>query len=173
MFVNVGMWLERFVIVVMSLHRDFVPGAWGMYYPTVWDWATYIGTIGLFITLIFLFVRFLPAIAISEMKELVSRGNQSSRPFPPRAGDGGSLVMSTHAHEGEVEVGLYGLMVEFEDPGGNCSPPPARCSEAGYKKVDAYSPFAGPRGRRGDRRQDDPPLVDLRWRPDRRSDRVH
>ena len=71
MVVNVGMWLERFVIVVMSLHRDFVPGAWGMYYPTVWDWATYIGTIGLFITFIFLFVRFLPAIAVSEMKELV------------------------------------------------------------------------------------------------------
>jgi molybdopterin-containing oxidoreductase family membrane subunit len=70
MVVNVGMWLERFVIVVMSLHRDFVPGAWGMYYPTVWDWATYIGTIGLFLTFIFLFVRFLPAIAISEMKEL-------------------------------------------------------------------------------------------------------
>jgi Ni/Fe-hydrogenase subunit HybB-like protein len=70
MFVNVGMWLERFVIVVMSLHRDFVPGAWGMYYPTVWDWGTYVGTIGFFITLIFLFVRFLPPIAISEMKEL-------------------------------------------------------------------------------------------------------
>jgi Ni/Fe-hydrogenase subunit HybB-like protein len=71
MFVNVGMWLERFVIVVMSLHRDYVPGAWGMYYPTVWDWGTYIGTIGFFVTLIFLFVRFLPAIAVSEMKELV------------------------------------------------------------------------------------------------------
>jgi hypothetical protein len=70
MFVNVGMWLERFVIVVMSLHRDFVPGAWGMYYPTVWDWGTYLGTIGLFLTFIFLFVRFLPALAISEMKEL-------------------------------------------------------------------------------------------------------
>ncbi len=71
MFVNVGMWLERFVIVVMSLHRDFVPAAWGMYYPTVWDWGTYIGTIGFFLTCIFLFVRFLPAIAVSEMKELV------------------------------------------------------------------------------------------------------
>jgi Ni/Fe-hydrogenase subunit HybB-like protein len=71
MFVNVGMWLERFVIVVMSLHRDFIPGAWGMYAPTIWDWSLYIGTLGLFLTLIFLFVRFLPAIAMSEMKELV------------------------------------------------------------------------------------------------------
>ena len=78
MIVNVGMWLERFVIVVMSLHRDFVPGAWGMYYPTVWDWATFIGTIGLFLTLIFLFIRFLPAIAVSEMKELVHVVGDSS-----------------------------------------------------------------------------------------------
>ncbi len=76
MVVNVGMWLERFVIVVMSLHRDFVPAAWGMYYPTVWDWATYIGTIGLFLTFIFLFVRFLPALAMSEMKELVHIVNE-------------------------------------------------------------------------------------------------
>ena len=51
MFVNVGMWLERFVIVVTSLHRDFLPSSWGMYAGTVWDWATYIGTIGLFFAL--------------------------------------------------------------------------------------------------------------------------
>src|SRR2546423_2632283 len=46
--VNIGMWLERFVIVVTSLHRDFAPSSWGMYYPTFWDWSTYAGTIGLF-----------------------------------------------------------------------------------------------------------------------------
>jgi Ni/Fe-hydrogenase subunit HybB-like protein len=69
--VNVGMWLERFVIVVISLTRDFMPSAWGRYSPTVWDWATLIGTIGLFTTLIFLFVRVLPAISIAEMRELV------------------------------------------------------------------------------------------------------
>lgn len=69
--VSIGMWLERFVIVVTSLHRDFMPSSWGMYYPTMWDWATYIGTIGLFFTLIFLFVRVLPAISIFEMRTLV------------------------------------------------------------------------------------------------------
>ena len=83
MVVNVGMWLERFVIVVMSLHRDFVPGAWGMYYPTIWDVATYAGTIGLFITLIFFFVRFLPAIAISEIKELVHKKNEPTGHHEP------------------------------------------------------------------------------------------
>ncbi|MDB6124982.1 MAG: Polysulfide reductase, NrfD [Pedosphaera sp.] len=72
LFVNVGMWLERFVIVVTSLHRDFVPSVWRMYYPTVWDWATFIGSIGLFLTLLFLFIRFLPMISISEVRELVA-----------------------------------------------------------------------------------------------------
>jgi Ni/Fe-hydrogenase subunit HybB-like protein len=69
--VNIGMWLERFVIVVVSLHRDFTPSAWGMYYPTRWDWATYAGTIGLFFTLFYLFIRFLPMISIVEVRSLV------------------------------------------------------------------------------------------------------
>ncbi|HYT76276.1 MAG TPA: NrfD/PsrC family molybdoenzyme membrane anchor subunit [Vicinamibacterales bacterium] len=70
MVVNVGMWLERFVIVVTSLHRDFLPSSWGMYYPTIWDWMTFVGTLGLFVTLFFLFVRFLPMISIFEMRTM-------------------------------------------------------------------------------------------------------
>src|SRR6266542_1711645 len=69
--VNVGMWLERFVIVVTSLHRDFLPSSWGMYSPTKYDWATYIGTLGFFVALFFLFIRFLPMISIFEMRTLV------------------------------------------------------------------------------------------------------
>ncbi len=69
--INVGMWLERFVIVVVSLHRDYLPSSWDMYVPTFWDWSTYIGTIGLFATLMFLFIRFLPMISIFEMREMV------------------------------------------------------------------------------------------------------
>jgi molybdopterin-containing oxidoreductase family membrane subunit len=71
MSVNIGMWLERFVIVVTSLHRDFLPSSWGMYYPTLWDWATFIGSIGLFLTLLFLFIRFLPVISIFEMRQIL------------------------------------------------------------------------------------------------------
>jgi molybdopterin-containing oxidoreductase family membrane subunit len=66
-----GMWLERFVIVVTSLHRDFLPSSWGMYTPTIWDWATFVGTIGLFVTLMYLFIRFLPMISIFEMRTLL------------------------------------------------------------------------------------------------------
>jgi molybdopterin-containing oxidoreductase family membrane subunit len=69
--VNVGMWLERFVIVVTSLHRDYLPSSWGRFSPTIWDWSTYFGTIGLFLTLLFLFLRFLPMISIFEMRSLL------------------------------------------------------------------------------------------------------
>jgi molybdopterin-containing oxidoreductase family membrane subunit len=69
--VNVGMWLERFIIVVTSLHRDFLPSSWGMYTPTFWDWSTYFGSIGLFLSLLFLFVRFLPMISIFEVRTLL------------------------------------------------------------------------------------------------------
>jgi molybdopterin-containing oxidoreductase family membrane subunit len=70
---NIGMWLERFVIVVTSLHRDFLPSSWDMYYPTMWDWMLYIGTLGFFVALLFLFIRFLPMISIFEMRELVEQ----------------------------------------------------------------------------------------------------
>jgi Ni/Fe-hydrogenase subunit HybB-like protein len=69
--VNVGMWLERFVIIVTSLHRDFLPSSWGMFRPTFWDWSTYTGTIGLFLALLFLFLRFLPMISIFEMRAIL------------------------------------------------------------------------------------------------------
>ncbi|MFQ5931874.1 MAG: NrfD/PsrC family molybdoenzyme membrane anchor subunit [Nitrospiraceae bacterium] len=69
--VNIGMWLERFVIVVTSLHRDFLPSSWGMYSGTVWDWATFVGSLGLFLALFFVFIRLLPMISIFEMRELV------------------------------------------------------------------------------------------------------
>jgi Ni/Fe-hydrogenase subunit HybB-like protein len=69
--VNIGMWLERFVIVVTSLHRDFLPSSWGRFSPTIWDVSTYVGTIGLFLMLLLLFLRFLPMISIFEMRTLL------------------------------------------------------------------------------------------------------
>ena len=71
LLVNVGMWLERFVIIVTSLHRDFLPSSWGMYWPTFWDWATFVGTIGLFLCFLFIFVRLLPLISMFEVREMV------------------------------------------------------------------------------------------------------
>ena len=69
--INTGMWLERYVIVVQSLHRDFLPSSWGMFHPTFYDWSALLGTLGLFAALMFAFVRLLPAIAMAEMRQLV------------------------------------------------------------------------------------------------------
>jgi Ni/Fe-hydrogenase subunit HybB-like protein len=73
--VSIGMWLERFVIIVTSLHRDFLPSSWAMYSPTMWDISMFAGTFGLFLTLIFLFVRFLPVISIFEVRTLLPDAN--------------------------------------------------------------------------------------------------
>jgi Ni/Fe-hydrogenase subunit HybB-like protein len=72
--VLIGMWLERFVIVVTSLHRDFMPSAWGMFYPTFWDWAHLIGSVGLFLALFLVFLRVLPVLSMFELRRLISRG---------------------------------------------------------------------------------------------------
>jgi len=79
LFVQLGMWTERYVIVVTSLHRDFMPSAWGIFHGTRWDWLTLIGSLGLFASLFFLFVRLLPAISISEMRDLVHQSSERAR----------------------------------------------------------------------------------------------
>jgi molybdopterin-containing oxidoreductase family membrane subunit len=71
LLINIGMWIERFVIVVGSLSQDFLPSAWGVFVPTFWDWSTLIGTLGLFTALMFLFVRLLPIIPTFEMRRLL------------------------------------------------------------------------------------------------------
>lgn len=73
-FINIGMWFERFVIIVTSLHRDFLPSSWGMFYPTKWDIMTFIGSFGLFLTMFCLLVRFIPIVAMSEIKTVLPKG---------------------------------------------------------------------------------------------------
>ena len=69
--INIGMWLERYVIIVVSLQKDFLPSSWNVFHGTKFDYMTFYGTIGLFAALLFLFIRFLPVISIAEMRELV------------------------------------------------------------------------------------------------------
>ena len=100
--INIGMWLERYVIIIVSLQKDFLVSSWNVYHGTKWDYMTYFGTIGLFATLIFLFVRFLPAISITEMKELVHQKQEQahSRATAARAAGtlGGGTLPGAHAH---------------------------------------------------------------------------
>jgi Ni/Fe-hydrogenase subunit HybB-like protein len=77
-FVNVGMWYERFVIIVQSLHHDFLPGSWGLFFPTWVDWLQMIGDFGLFFTLTLLFIRLLPMVAIAEVKGVLPMANPPS-----------------------------------------------------------------------------------------------
>jgi Ni/Fe-hydrogenase subunit HybB-like protein len=73
-FVNIGMWFERFVIIVTSLHRDFLPSSWGMFIPTVYDFGILLGSFGLFFTLILIFVRVLPVVSMAETKAVMEGG---------------------------------------------------------------------------------------------------
>ncbi len=79
LIVSVGMWLERYVIIVISLERDFLPSSWDIYIPTIWDWSLYIGTFGLFFTLLFLFIRVLPMINIFEMRMFLYQETEKAR----------------------------------------------------------------------------------------------
>jgi len=88
-FVNIGMWFERFVIIVTSLHRDFLPSSWAYFTPTVWDVTTFIGSWGLFFTMFCLFVRFLPMVAIAEVKSVMPEAD-------PHHGTGGDHAQGTH-----------------------------------------------------------------------------
>jgi molybdopterin-containing oxidoreductase family membrane subunit len=74
-FINIGMWFERFVIIVTSLRRDFLPSSWGMFYPTMWDVMLLMGSFGLFFTMFCLFVRFLPVVAAAEVKSVLPAAN--------------------------------------------------------------------------------------------------
>ena len=79
MTVNIGMWLERYIIVITSLHHDFLPSSWGFFSATAWDWTTYVGSMGLFLSLLFLFIRFLPMISIFELRASLPRQRESGR----------------------------------------------------------------------------------------------
>lgn len=80
--VNVGMWFERFVIVVTSLHRDFLPSSWAMYFPTITDFGLLIGSFGFFFTFLLLFIKTMPLVSIAEIKAVVEGAQPSIHPEP-------------------------------------------------------------------------------------------
>ena len=76
--INIGMWFERFVIIVTSLYRDYVPSSWSVYYsPTIWEIGFYLGTFGLFFTCYFLFAKWFPVIAVAEIKHILKRSGDN------------------------------------------------------------------------------------------------
>ncbi|MGV6860538.1 MAG: NrfD/PsrC family molybdoenzyme membrane anchor subunit [Putridiphycobacter sp.] len=94
--VNIGMWFERFVIIVTSIHQDFLPSSWSMFYPTWVDIGVYVGTIGLFFVFYMAYVRYFPVLAISEVKTILKSSGESYK--------NGTAPLHDHSHEAKVVV---------------------------------------------------------------------
>ncbi len=132
--INVGMWFERFVIVVTSLHRDFLPSSWDYFTPTLWDIATLAGSFGLFLTLFCLFVRFLPMVAIAEVKGAVAPRHADDNEQAPV--ENATAADARQQHGGAV----YGLVAEFDDAAGLLKAAET-LSSSSYTVWDAHSPY--------------------------------
>lgn len=98
-FVNIGMWFERFVIIVTSLHRDFLPSSWVMFSPTAIDVGVYVGTMGLFFTLFLLFAKFFPVVNMAEVKSILKSSSGVSHTHHPEASMHGTAPNNSHKHD--------------------------------------------------------------------------
>jgi molybdopterin-containing oxidoreductase family membrane subunit len=95
--VNIGMWFERFVIIVTSIYRDYLPSSWSVYYrPTIWEVGFYLGTFGLFFTCYFLFSKFFPVIAIAEIKHILKKSGEN---YKEKMGEAEAETADEFAHE--------------------------------------------------------------------------
>lgn len=139
--VNVGMWFERFVIVVTSLHRDFLPSSWDYFTPTMWDISTLLGSFGLFFTLFCLFVRYAPMVAMSELKGVLPQAHvhleraQVSAVEPIHTAEA-SEAEATASGEGET----FGVLAEFDTPD-DLVRASQMVREARFSRWDTHSPF--------------------------------
>jgi Ni/Fe-hydrogenase subunit HybB-like protein len=148
--VNFGMWLERFVIIVTSLHRDYLPSSWRMFYPTWVDLLQLLGGFGLFATAFLLFIRFVPMVALSEVKAILpqadphrpglaeSESESGSEP-EPHAGGASGLVPSPSLGR-ENEGPWFGVLARFQGPA-ELMAAAGRLRAAGYRRFDTHSPF--------------------------------
>jgi hypothetical protein len=140
LFVNVGMWFERFVIVTTSLHRDFLPGSWKMFYPTWVDYVQLVGGFGLFTTLFLIFIRFLPMVAISEVKACLPAADPHHG-----SGHGEAITGERFAAHPVTDVrptgsSSFGILARYGSPG-QLLAAARRLRGAGYRYLDTYSPF--------------------------------
>ena len=158
--INIGMWFERFVIIVTSLHRDFLPSSWGYFTPTFWDVACLLGSFGLFFTMFCLFVRFLPMVATAEVKTVLPQADphwqpegghvaaHEMNPHPPGPNPSAapaSMAVPRRSFQIPLLARLpkgpyYGVLAEFASPAAlyhACE----RVRDAGFTRWDAHSPF--------------------------------
>ncbi len=145
LLVNVGMWFERFVIVVTSLHRDYLPSSWKMFYPTWVDIALLIGGFGLFSTAFLLFLRFVPMVAVSEVKAFLPQADPHAGSNPPARqaesgnGEPGESLWIESSDDDE-EAPVHGVLARYGTPGGLLAAA-GKVRAAGYQRFDTFSPF--------------------------------
>jgi Ni/Fe-hydrogenase subunit HybB-like protein len=140
MLITVGMWFERFVIVVTSLHRDYLPSSWGMFYPTWVDIVQMLGGFGLFATAFLLFIRFVPMVALSELKAISPQADPH-RPSAAWSEPEGEPSVAARLPAGGVPGGpVFGALARFRGPA-ELLAAVERLHAAGYRRFDAYSPF--------------------------------
>jgi Ni/Fe-hydrogenase subunit HybB-like protein len=132
--VNVGMWFERFVIITLSLYQDYLPSSWKLFFPTWVDYVQLLGGFGLFTTLFLIFVRFLPMVAISEVKACLPAAD------PHAAGHGAHEPASPAPAVRPVAGPIFGVLARFSGPGELLAAVRAMRT-AGYRALDTYSPF--------------------------------
>ena len=108
--INIGMWFERFVIIVTSLHRDFLPSSWGYFSPTIWDVMCLLGSFGLFFTMFCLFVRFLPMVATAEVKTVLPQADPHWQPGP------GHLPAEAPSHVNDAKAGEIPARLPADQP---------------------------------------------------------
>ena len=138
MCANAGMWFERFVIFVISLHRDFLPSAWRMYYPTWVDAFTFIGTFGIFLTLFLLFIRFLPMVAMSEVKGVLPEADPHYH--PPALGRGRIRERGARMSAATLTKPAFAIVAEFSSAT-TLYEAAEKVRDAGFKFWDVHSPF--------------------------------
>ncbi|WP_454690352.1 quinol:electron acceptor oxidoreductase subunit ActD [Achromobacter aloeverae] len=139
--INLGMWMERFMIVVQSTHRDFLPSSWGIFHPTIWDWTFLLASIGFFAWLFLLFLRFVPMISMSEVREMAyeEEGEAAADDGGISAGDASLAKVPATG----LPSCLYGLIAEFRTPEALLDA--ARQARAGGGfTLEAYAPFPVP-----------------------------
>ncbi len=143
LLVNVGMWFERFVIVVTSLHRDYLPSSWKMFYPTWVDIVLLIGSFGLFSTAFLLFLRFVPMVALSEVKACLPQANPH-HPRDPLAVPEESTPAGVEDQEliddDDSDRELHGVIARFHGPA-ELIKAANHLREAGYRRFDVFTPF--------------------------------
>lgn len=140
-FVVVGMWAERYMLLVSGLYRDYLVSSWGEYAPSLWEWTLFAGTIGLFLTPFLLFVRFLPMVSAFEVSASLYEEERPAEPAPaPPAAEADTTVRRADIGEADPREALFGTMCAFDDPDRLIEAAKA-AREGGYRTFDCFTPF--------------------------------